>query len=66
MKSLEHPLMATSLSKTQCDKIMKPIRAAGLLALGINHHPTLAIMHGPQRYQGARIPDLWMVQVKES
>jgi hypothetical protein len=54
--------MATSLSKDQCHKIMKPIRAAALPALGINRHLTLAVVHGPQRYQGVGIPDLWRVQ----
>jgi hypothetical protein len=62
MKSLEYPLTATSLSKSQCDKIMKPIRAAALSALGMNHHLTKIIVHGPQRYQGVGIPDLWTVQ----
>jgi hypothetical protein len=62
MKSLEYPLMATSLSKEQCNKIMKPIRAAALPALGINRHLTLSVVHGPQRYQGVGIPDLWTVQ----
>ena len=62
MKSLEYPLMATSLSKEQCDKIMRPIRTAVLPALGINRHLTKTIAHGPQRYQGIGIPDLWTIQ----
>jgi hypothetical protein len=62
MKSLEYPLMATSLSKAQCDRIMKPIRAAALSALGINRHLSLVVVHGPQRYQGVGIPELWTVQ----
>jgi hypothetical protein len=62
MKSLEYPLMATSLSKTQCNDIMKPIRAAVLPALGINRHLSLVVAHAPQLYQGVGIPDLWTVQ----
>jgi hypothetical protein len=62
LKSLEYPLMATSLSKKQCDDIMKPIRAAALPALKINRHLSLVVVHGPQRYQGLGIPDLWTVQ----
>ena len=62
MKSLEYPLMATSLSKDQCDKIMKPIRAAILPVLGINRNLPLTIVHGPKLYQGLGIPDLWTVQ----
>jgi hypothetical protein len=45
MKSLEYPLMASSLSKEQCNKIVKLIRAAVLPVLGINRHLTLAIVH---------------------
>jgi hypothetical protein len=62
MKSLEYPLMATSLSKKQCNYIMKPIRAAALAALGINRHLTRTAVHGPQQYQGVGVPDLWTVQ----
>jgi hypothetical protein len=62
MKTLEYPLMATSLSKEQCETIMKPIWAAALPALGINHHLSLNVVHGPIRYQGVGIPDLWTVQ----
>jgi hypothetical protein len=62
LKSLEYPLMATSLSKAQCNRIMKPIRAAGLPALGINRHLTLEVVHSPKRYQGVGITDLWTIQ----
>jgi hypothetical protein len=62
MQSLEYPLMATSLSKAQCNRIMKPIRAAGLPALGINRHLTPEVVHGRKRYQGVGIPDLWTIQ----
>jgi hypothetical protein len=62
MKSLEYPLMATSLSKAQCNRIMKPIQAARLQALGINCYLTLEVAHGSKRYQGVGIPDLWTSQ----
>jgi hypothetical protein len=62
MKSLEYPLIATSLSKAQCNQIMKPIRDARLPALGINRNLTLEVVHGPKRYQGVGIPDLWTTQ----
>jgi hypothetical protein len=62
MKSLEYPLMATSLTRNQCDKIMSPIRQAALPALGINRHLPLVVVHGPQRFQGVGIPDLWTLQ----
>jgi hypothetical protein len=54
--------MATSLSKTQCNRIMKLIRAAGLPALGINCHLTMEVVHGPKQYQGVGITDLLTIQ----
>jgi hypothetical protein len=62
MKSLEYPLMATSLTKAQCNKIMSPIRQAALPALGINRHLPLDVVHGPLLFQGVGIPDLWTLQ----
>ena len=62
MKTLEYPLMATILSKSQCDKIMAPILDAGLAALGINRRMTQAVVYGPKQYQGVGIPDLWTLQ----
>jgi hypothetical protein len=54
--------MATSLPKAQCKRIMKPIQAAVLPALGINRHLTLEAVYGPKRYQGVGIPVLWTIQ----
>ena len=62
MKTLEYPLMATSLSKAQCATIMQPILDAGLPALGLNRHMPHIVVYGPKRYQGVGIPDLWMLQ----
>jgi hypothetical protein len=62
MKTLEYPLMATSLSQDQCDAIMQPILNAGLPALGFNRRMTSAVVFGPRRYQGVGIPDLWSLQ----
>ena len=62
MKTLEYPLMATSLSHAQCKTIMQPLLDAGLPALGINRHLTRSVVHGPRRYQGLGIPDLWVLQ----
>ena len=62
MKTLEYPLMATSLSRDQCDSIMKPILDAALPALGINQHLTRKVVYGPQKYQGVGIQELWTLQ----
>ena len=62
IKSLEYPLMATSLSQAQCDIIMKPILNAGLPALGYNRKMPSAVVFGPRRFQGIGIPELWILQ----
>jgi hypothetical protein len=62
MKTLEYPLMATSLTQKQCDKIMQPILDAGLKALGISRTMNHDVVYGPRRYQGVGIPDLWILQ----
>ena len=54
--------MATSLSKSQCNTIMKPLLDASLGALGLNRKMTRAVVYGPKRYQGVGIPDLWTLQ----
>ena len=41
---------------------MKPILDAGLPALGLKRHMPRIVVHGPKRYQGISIPDLWMIQ----
>jgi hypothetical protein len=62
MKTLEYPLMATSLTQKQCDQIMKPVLDASLKALGISRSLTRNVVYGPRRYQGLGIPDLWLTQ----
>jgi hypothetical protein len=62
MKTLEYPLMATSLSKKQCDIIMKLIFDSGLSALGISQTMNRDTVYGPHRFQGVGVPDLWMLQ----
>ena len=62
LKTLEYPLMSTSLSTTQCDTIMKPILGAALPALGVNCHLSRTVVYGPRKYQGLGIPNLWTTQ----
>jgi hypothetical protein len=62
MKTLEYPLMATSLTQRQCNQIMQPVLGAGLKALGISRSTNRDVVYGPQRYQGIGIPDLWLTQ----
>jgi hypothetical protein len=62
IKSLEYPLMATSLSQAQCDIIMTPILNAALPALGYNRKMPSSVVFGPRRFQGVGIPELWTLQ----
>ena len=62
LKSLEYPLMATSLSRAQCQAIMKPLIKAGLPGIHIARNLPLVVRHGPISSQGLQIPDLWILQ----
>ena len=61
-KSLEYPLVATRLSKHQCNSLMQPLRKAALPALGIPvTFPTL-LVHAPKDYLGLGFPNMWYEQ----
>ena len=62
LKTLEYPLMATSLSRPQCKAILKPILAAALPSIHIATTLPLVVRHGPLLAQGLAIPDLWVLQ----
>jgi hypothetical protein len=47
LKSLEYPMMATSLSEHQCNLIMQPIIDAALSALGITRKLSRVVVYGP-------------------
>jgi len=60
---LHYPLIATTLSKLQCQQILKPVLNQGLPVLGINRHFPRAVAHRPWKFQGLNIPNLYMEQV---
>jgi hypothetical protein len=63
MKTVEYPMMATYLSKVQCEKIMRPFLNAGLSASGVVRSMPRAIVWGPARYQGLGIRHfLWTIR----
>jgi hypothetical protein len=47
MKTVEYPLVATSLSKNQCGTIMTPLLKAGLHAIHVQRNMPLALVYGP-------------------
>ena len=62
MRALEYPLMATSLSKSQCDTIMTVLLQAALPKLHIAMSFPKTVRFGPRKYHGLGIPHLWTTQ----
>ena len=53
---------ATSLSKTQCDKIQRTVLGPLLSAMGFNAHIPVALRHAPYELGGVALPDLFVEQ----
>ena len=62
LKSLEYPLAATSLSKTELRGIVAPALTAGLRASGFNHSFPRAILYAPPSAQGLGVQNLFHTQ----
>jgi hypothetical protein len=61
-KTLEHPLICTTLTETQCEQIMQPAMSAGLAKSHIcRSFPTL-LLHAGAETLGAGLPHLFTVQ----
>jgi hypothetical protein len=56
------PLMAMSLSETQCNQIQSPALRALLPKLHLNRNTTQSIIHGPILYGGMNLPSLYTLQ----
>jgi hypothetical protein len=61
-RTVEYPMMATYLDKSQCEDIMKPFLNAGLSASGVTSKMPRPVVWGPLRYQGLGIRHLWTTQ----
>ena len=62
MKSLEYPLLATTLSIEECTHIMAPILSAGLPNAGMCRNMARSLVYGPSKYQGLDIHNLYTTQ----
>jgi len=60
---LQYPLIITTFSEAQCKDILKPVLNQGLPAMGINHHFLRAVAHGPLKFQGLNLPNLYTKQL---
>jgi hypothetical protein len=63
MKSLEYPLVATTLTRAQCRDIMKPILKTVLPLCNIQRRLPRALVHGTFKARGLNIPDLYWTQL---
>jgi hypothetical protein len=61
LKTLEYPMVATTMTKPEWDKIMSPLMAEALLASGMTKKYPFVVAYGPLKYQGLGIvhPFYW-------
>jgi hypothetical protein len=63
MRTLEYPLVATTLTRDQCKEILKPILKTALPLCRIQRRLPRALVHGSFRTRGLNIPDLYWTQL---
>jgi hypothetical protein len=59
LKTLEYPLVATTLSREQCQDILKPVLKTALPLCRIQRRLPRALVHVSFRSRGLNIPDLY-------
>jgi hypothetical protein len=62
LPKITFPLMAMSLSETQCLQIQSPALRALLPKLHLNRNTARSIIHGPFLYGGMNLPSLYTLQ----
>jgi len=62
LRKLVYPLPATTFTKEQCQTIMSPILAQGLPSAGFIRTFPHALAHGPLKFCGINIPNLFTEQ----
>jgi hypothetical protein len=55
MKTLEYPMVATTLTEAEWNKVMSPLLAAALPTSGINRKYPVVIVYSPLQFQGLGI-----------
>ena len=63
MKTIEHPLVATSLTPKHCSRIMSPILKAALHSVRVQKNLPRPLVYGPIKYQGLGVSDPWAIQL---
>ena len=60
--SITYGLMATALTDEQCKEVFKPVRANALGPMGYNRTIPALVVHGPTKYGGMGLKDLYSIQ----
>ena len=63
--SITYGMEATTLTPEQCNEVFKPIRAGVLPKAGYCRNIPSAVIHGPEKYGGIGIRDLYTIQGTE-
>jgi exonuclease III len=63
MRTLEYPLLVTTMTKTQCDHIMSPILQAILPSIQVQRNLPRDLVFAPIEFQGLGISCLWATQL---
>jgi hypothetical protein len=63
LRTLEYPLVATTLTREQCKEIIKPVLKTVLPLYRVQRRLPRALVHGSLRSRGLNIPDLYWTQL---
>ena len=63
MKILEYPLVATTFTRAQVDKLMSPLLRVVLNKCGIQKHIPHALLYGTLRERGFALKDIYLLQL---
>ena len=58
-RTVEYPLAAVTFTRNQCKALPRPILKAALPKLGIARTTGRKYLHGPLKYQGCDIPNIY-------
>ena len=62
MKSLEYPLPSLTLTRAECDKIIRPVLMSTLPAGGVVRTMPRTTVYGPKALMGLGVPNLYVTQ----
>jgi hypothetical protein len=63
MRTLEYPLVATTMTREQCKEILRPILKTALPLCKVQRNLPRALVHGTLKARGLIIPNLYWMQL---